>query len=203
MNKENIYRIDMKYILLTAVSFYSLSAMQKPAAKPAAKQAAKPKNISIEERIIQLQEHVKEIKEKQILTISRVATAMNDNFLPDNADQSILIPVEQVKQMTPETFAASVDLKIEIQVGKSIQESWESIRRLTESHRVLENYKSRKRRGKKLTPNDELNELASFHQVKQAAEESLKKVAELHYYLDAYYAEEKNKPTKVLVEQED
>lgn len=193
----------MKYILLTAVSFYYLPAMQKPVAKPPAKQVPKPKDISIDERIIQLQEYVKEIKEKQILTISRVATEMNDNFLPDTADKSILIPAEQVKQMTPEAFAASVDLKIEIQVGKSIKESCESIRRLSESHTVLEDYKNRKRRGKKLTPTDELNELASFHQVKQAAEESLKKVAELHYYLEAYYAEEKNKPTKVLVEQED
>jgi hypothetical protein len=63
--------------------------------------------------------------------------------------------------------------------------------------------KERKKRGKKLTTTEEMSELSAFIQTKQATLESFKKTAELQYYFDIYYEEEKNNPTKVVVQQED
>ncbi len=189
----------MKYILLTILSsFYSLSAMHNPQ-----KPAAKPKPLSIDEQGIKLDEQVKAIKQQQMDAIGIVAIAMNENLYPSSSTQSIMILRDNVPVITPEAFAQSVNENLEKKIENYIKESAEAIRRLSECHTTLMTLKERKKKGKTLTATEEMKELSAFIQTKQATLESFRKTAELQYYLDIYYEEEKNNPTKVVVQQED
>lgn len=184
----------MKYLIITVFSIYSLHGMKPPAATPP---------LNPEEQILQLQEQIKAIKEKQITHIGNISAALNQDICPGIPNQSILIPAEQLKQMTAETFAKSVNLQLQEQLEKNIRESGEAIRRLSECHSRLMDFKKRKEKGKKLTDLDQMNELSSYHQTKHAIEEAFKKITESEYYLDIYYAKEENKPTKPVIAQED
>lgn len=186
----------MKYLLLGIFSIFSICAMQKPS-------ATKKETRSPDEQVLHLQEQVQAIKNRQIAVIAQVATVMNESFEPELPEQSMLITAEQIKRMTPEAFAASVTEGIKKKLEANITNSMEALRRLSECHTTLVDAKKRKEKNKKLNQTEELSELSSYIQTKHAAEEAFKKIAELQYYLDIYYSQEQNKPTKPLMQQED
>ncbi len=190
----------MKYIVLLTLSFYSAFAMQQTPTKSAGSVA---EALTPDEQILKFQERVQAVKERQMATVGRIATEINER-LPDNSGQSVLITPEQIMQVTPATFAATMSEMVAIKLESNIKETIDAVKTLQNSHSALMDFKNDKTKWKKLDPVQTVEELLAFGQTKHAIDTALKKIIELQYYLEIYYAEEQNKPTKPpLVKQTD
>lgn len=198
MNKENIYRIDMKYIFLITFPFYSLSGMQKP--------AAKAKDAPTDEQILQIHEKVKAIRELQINDLNLIAARINAEFYTaaanfENPSASILFAQ---KEKAPSITVAIEDI-LEEKIKENTLEMQELMRRFTECQTALKDLQTKKlsRSSKKTYSElDAALERAHFVTAQQATHGILKKSAEITYYWSVLLERKSNSIDKLGVNQD-